>query len=38
MPYTVGSTPRYAQMTSLMDLVYGAGHGKEGCEVGGRGD
>lgn len=21
-------------MTPLMDLVYGAGHGKEGCEVG----
>lgn len=33
----VGSTPRYAQMTLLMDLVYGAGHGKEGCEAGGKG-
>lgn len=34
----VGSTPRYAQMTPLMDLVYGARHGKEGCAVGDRGD
>lgn len=25
---TGGSTPRYAQMTSLMDLVYGVRHGK----------
>lgn len=33
----VGSTPRYAQMTLLMDLVYGVGHGKEGCEEGGGG-
>lgn len=36
--YPTGSTPRYAQMTPLMDLVYGAGHREEGFDVGGRSD
>jgi len=34
----VGSTPRYAQMTSLMDLVYGAGHEEGGAGHRGGGD